>query len=159
MAVGADKFACPGRPPLRGMSVRLIGNRSRPWRPWTANGGRRGQVSAFGTKTAQRGVYSAHKGRCGSCRPPQASFHVRTESRLEGHLFGPQRQMRSNGVTDGFSRSARTSFHVQNENRSEGRLFGSRGQMRFKCSNRQGHVAILACRPEASSSGAPPPPW
>ena len=29
---------------------------------WMANGGRRGQVSAFGTKAVQRGVHSVHKG-------------------------------------------------------------------------------------------------
>ena len=30
--------------------------------PWMANGGRRGQVSAFGTKAVQRGVHSVHRG-------------------------------------------------------------------------------------------------
>ena len=31
---------------------------------WTTNDSRRGQVFAFGTKTAQRGVYSAPRGKC-----------------------------------------------------------------------------------------------
>ena len=32
--------------------------------PWMANGGRRGQVSAFGMKAVQRGAYSVHRGEC-----------------------------------------------------------------------------------------------
>ena len=65
--------------------------------PWTANGGRHGQVSAFGTKAAQRGVYSAPRGECGLLgrgRSARTSFHVRDESRSEGRLFDAQGQMR-----------------------------------------------------------------
>ena len=48
--------------------------------PWTANGGRHGQVSMFETKNAQRGVYSAHRGKCrpsGCGRSARMNFHSR----------------------------------------------------------------------------------
>ena len=97
----------------------------------------------------------------GFSRSPRASFHVRTESRLEGHLFDSQRQMRPNGATDGFSRSMRTSFHVQNENRSEGRLFGFWRQMSSICSGgqevRPDPSVILVRRSEANSGARPLP--
>ena len=47
--------------------------------PWMANGGRRGQVSAFGMKAVQRGVHSAHRG---ECRPSGCGRSARTSPML-----------------------------------------------------------------------------
>ena len=47
--------------------------------PWMANGGRRGQVSAFGMKAVQRGVHSVHRG---ECRPSGCGRSARTSPML-----------------------------------------------------------------------------
>ena len=47
--------------------------------PWMANGGRRGQVSASGTKAVQRGVHSVHRG---ECRPSGCGRSARTSPML-----------------------------------------------------------------------------
>ncbi len=117
--------------------------------PWMANDGRRGQVSAFGTKAVQRGVHSVHRGECrpsgcgrsartspmlgtkpstggvgGEWRPTWTSFRVRDESRPERRLFSSQGQMPAIGLETTYERQARTSFRVRDENRSERRLSG-----------------------------------
>ena len=82
MAVGADEFACPGRPPPREVSVRLTGADA-------AYGGRGRRTavgaekfSAFEMKTAQRGVYSTLRGKCGSM--VRTSSCVQDDRRPEG---------------------------------------------------------------------------
>ena len=52
-------------------------NRSRA--VWTAYGGRHGQVSMFVTKAVQKGVCSAHRGKC---RPSGRGRSVRMNSRV-----------------------------------------------------------------------------
>ena len=86
--------------------------------PWMANGGRRGQVSAFGMKAVQRGAYSVHRGKC---RPSGCGRSARTSP-----MLGTKP---STGGVGGEWWSTWTSFHVWNESRSEGRLFGPQGQM------------------------------
>ena len=74
--------------------VAMIGARAVQMSRRRPMGGRRGQVSMSGTKTASRGVHSVPRGKCG----PRA---VRV--RPSWHAYG---------------RSARTNSHVRNESRS-----------------------------------------
>ena len=84
---------------------------------WKGRGIRRGHDRVkfmFGMKTAQRGVYSAPRGKCrplGHGQSAQTSFHTRTKT-VHGRC--------GRRMTAGADK-----FCVRNENRSEGRLFGS----------------------------------
>ena len=86
--------------------------------PWMANGGRRGQVSAFGMKAVQRGVHSAHRG---ECRPSGCGRSARTSP-----MLGTKP---STGGVGGEWRPTWTSSRIWNESRPERRLFSSQGQM------------------------------
>ena len=117
--------------------------------PWMANGGRRGQVFAFGMKAVQRGVYSVHRGECrpsgcgrsartrpmlgtkpstggvgGEWRPTWTSSRIWDESRPERRLFSSQGQTPAIGLETTYERQARTSSRVRDESHPEGRLSG-----------------------------------
>ena len=65
MTAATDEFPCLGRKPLRGAFIRSLGANT----VHRVKNGRRGQVSAFGTKTAQRGVHLVSEDECGPFVP------------------------------------------------------------------------------------------
>ena len=78
----------------------------------------RRRVSMSGTKAAQRGVYSVHRG---ECRPSGCGRSARTSP-----MLGTKP---STGGVGGEWRPTWTSSHIWDESRPERRLFSSQGQM------------------------------
>ena len=114
--------------------------------PWMANGGRRGQVSAFGMKAVQRGAYSVHRG---ECRPSGCGRSARTSP-----MLGTKP---STGGVGGEWRPTWTSSRIWDESRPERRLFDSWGQIRptgLKTAHRQLGRTGLHARDENLSGGA-----